>query len=399
MIKVAIIRGAALNKFEMQSYEPLSRDFYLEAFVPRYHWYDISDLKFNITRLHSFEGIPWWLHASSIFRGISLYKKIIAKIYYAFGQHNSYMIGLDRRLRYFDIVHTAETFTNYSAFVAMAKKRYGFKTVVTVWENLPFNHERRNREKRYKRCVFDNTDIFMAVTDKAKKALIVEGVPADKIRVVPAGIDIDVFKSGPKDERLMVKLGIEKGDFVVLFVGRLERHKGVFNILASARDLLKDDDIKKPLKFIFVGRGEERNTILELARKYGIERNIILTGNIKYRDMKRFYRLADIFVLPSIPVEGWEEQFGMSLVEAMASSLPVVSTSTGSIPGIVSDCGVLIKPDDSEALRNEIKRLMFDEPLRKRLSDMARDRVVRFFSKEIVSEKLRQIYLELIDTK
>ena len=102
------------------------------------------------------------------------------------------------------------------------------------------------------------------------------------------------------------------------------------------------------------------------------------------------------FILPSIPVEWWQEQFGMVLVEAMASGLPVISTLSGSIPEVIGDAGILIQSGDPLSIYNAVRKISLDAAYHRNLSEMARRRAEEIFDISHVKEKIRKVYDELV---
>jgi glycosyltransferase involved in cell wall biosynthesis len=104
------------------------------------------------------------------------------------------MEGLEDNLASSDLVYTADITYEFSAQAVTAKKKYGCKVVCLEWENIPFNHEEHDVIRRIKDMVRFGADHFIAVTERAKEALLIEGIAEDKIDVVPMGIDLDRFK-------------------------------------------------------------------------------------------------------------------------------------------------------------------------------------------------------------
>jgi glycosyltransferase involved in cell wall biosynthesis len=100
--------------------------------------------------------------------------------------------------------------------------------------------------------------------------------------------------------------------------------------------------------------------------------------------------MADIFTLPSIPVDYWQEQFGIVLIESMASGKPIVTTISGSIPEVVGDAAVLVQPADHLALYHAFKDLVLSKEKCRSLGNRARARAEELFSLDVVSERLRR---------
>jgi glycosyltransferase involved in cell wall biosynthesis len=307
------------------------------------------------------------------------------------------MFGLEKELADQDVLHAAETYNGYSYQAARVRKERKKKLVLTVWENIPFQAVRTFKgltsNARIVEYVKDNTDIFIAVTDRAKKALMIEGVPEERIRVIPIGIDTSRFKPA-RDTGMREKLGVNDEDFTVLFVGRLTPEKGVYDLLYAIK-LMSLRPGSRRIKVVFAGSGPERESMASLAGRMGIESYLRLAGDFSYGEIPRLYNSADAFILPSIPVHFWQEQFGIVLLEAMSSGLPVISTMSGSIPEVVGDCGVLVQPNDPLSIYEAVLKLSTDAAYKNALASRARERAVKDFDIGPVSARLESVYKEL----
>jgi starch synthase len=395
-MRIAIIRGPYLNKFEMQNYEPLldqcdlSAYYCTDTFKPAE---SLKDIKIPLKKLRSLEGIlGYWM--SRVLR-------------YPFGFIGSrhHMIGLEKELKSYDVAHTAETYHAFSYQCIKAKREYGTKVVVTCWENIPFFNEAPSlrgyiKANYIKKSVRDEADLFIAITERAKEALIYEGVPEEKITVIPAGVDLERFRPRAKDKGILETLGLSEEEFIILFVGVISVYKGVYEFIYAAKRLFLDKDldfIKEHLKLVIVGRGEEDLRIKKLVEKLGISEHFVFAGYQPYMRIHRFYSVADIFTLPSKPVKTWQEQFGMVFAEAMASGLPIVSTSSGSIPEVLGDSAVLVQSADAYSLYHGLKNVIIDDELREALRLKARKRAEENFNPQKIALRIKREYERVMD--
>ena len=133
-----------------------------------------------------------------------------------------------------------------------------------------------------------------------------------------------------------------------------------------------------------------------MIRQLGLERIVTIGKDVSYSDMPDIHRLADIFVLPSIPTPTWEEQFGMVLAESMATGKAVVGTQSGAIPEVVGDAGILVPPSDPAALAQVLKDLLLNGEQRAELGRRARQRVESIYSHQVVAEKIANAYRALL---
>ncbi|MHA1268777.1 MAG: glycosyltransferase family 4 protein [Candidatus Helarchaeota archaeon] len=374
-MKVGIIRGPFLNKWEMQTFEFLPNyEIDVVGIAPKEHFYNIQSINFPIILTHQlgyFNRIP--------------YLKLL--IQEQFGL-DYYLMDFKKITKDMDLLHTAETF---HIFTNQALKT-GKPTIITTWENIPFNGYKKPFLKNIKYS-FEKANHFIAITNLSKKVLIIEGVSENKISVIPCGVDVEKFKPKSKNSKLYKLLNIPETSKIILFVGRLVWEKGIYCLIYAFNDLLKK---YKNLILIIAGNGPERNKIKSLIIRLGIQKNIKLIRNVPYDIMPELHNLADIMCVPSIPTPSWMEQFGFVFVEAMACGTPVVSTFSGSIPEVVNHnySGILVNPMDIDDLYNGIERLLTDnlEEWGKR----AREYVVKKFNSKLIAKDIADLYKKFI---
>src|SRR3972149_11143965 len=172
-VRVAIIRGAFLNPFELQNYYPLKNKYELRA-VSSLH--PISEnIEIPLTKTFSFTDLPNFPFKYQIINRLTV--------------DAHYLFGLEQLLKGFDIAHVAETYYHYTIQAINAKKKgYVRKVISTVWEVIPFNNEGIWGRKWFKQQAYAGVDHFLAVTELAKKALLEEGVSGEKITVITMGV-------------------------------------------------------------------------------------------------------------------------------------------------------------------------------------------------------------------
>jgi glycosyltransferase involved in cell wall biosynthesis len=204
------------------------------------------------------------------------------------------------------------------------------------------------------------------------------------------GIDTDRFCPAPPDPGLVGQVGIRGGDRVVLYVGRFSEEKGVLGLIEAARDL------GPGVRVLLVGDGPQAREVHARIEALGLTESVRVLPPVRYAEVHLWHRLADVFVLPSETRTGAAEQFGYALAEAMATGTAVVARATGGVPDLVGDAGRLVAGDSPAALRDAIRTLLTDAPLRIKLGGLARTRAVETYSTRVVAESLRQIYREAI---
>ncbi|MEM2915100.1 MAG: glycosyltransferase family 4 protein [Candidatus Bathyarchaeia archaeon] len=216
------------------------------------------------------------------------------------------------------------------------------------------------------------------------------GVDEEKVRVVPNGVDHEVFKPIEGLGVFRKSLGIE-GKHCILFVGNLIPRKGVHFLVEAAKHVLRNE---KNVVFLVVGDGPLRNFLISYSTRLGVRGNFVFLGKVHDSVLPLVYNCADIFVLPSL-----QEGQGMALLEAQASAKPVIAFDVGGVRECVKhgETGLLIKPYSFE-LGEAILKLLGDEALRVRMGVSGRRFVCENFSWDIFAEKIFNVYLETLES-
>jgi starch synthase len=267
---------------------------------------------------------------------------------------------------------------------------------VTVWENIPFNRKQYSRYafETIRRRVLDEADAFLAVTERARDALLLEGANPDRIRIIPMGVDLERFRPAPGSLELRQSLGLPEDDAMVLSVGAMSYAKGLTFLLHAVARARRDAELSTVrFSLVLVGRdvGGARPEIARL----GLSSIVKIVPYVPYSKMPDLYNLASVHVLASVPTPTWQEQFGMALIESLASGTPVLTTMSGSIPEVVGEAAVLVPPADHVALYRGLKGLLLDPMRRQRLSQAGRQRAKALFDRHAVAKQIRALYESL----
>ena len=223
---------------------------------------------------------------------------------------------------------------------------------------------------------------FEAVTDPEKVVVIYNGV--DTRRFNPSSVDGRAIRRA---------FSIPEESLVIGTVSQLIPWKGVEYLIRAFHSILKEDPSARLLiagDEVPSSRGY-RERLVSLADSCGIGERVIFTGFRE--DIPRVMAAMDVFVLPSL-----REALGRVLIEAMAMERPVVATKTGGVPEVVIDgeTGILVPPEDHEALRDAIITIARDRDLARRLGKKGRERVERLFTMEGHTRKIQDLYLEIL---
>ena len=228
-------------------------------------------------------------------------------------------------------------------------------------------------------------DAFVAVAAEDRRKMIeVEGVDAEKIRLVPNGIPDPVPGDGAAVRR---ELGIDADAPVVGVVCELRAQKAL-EVLFEAAARLRGE--WPALKVLVAGDGPERERLEGEVERLGLQGTVLLLG-IR-RDVPALLDALDVAVLSS-DYEGSP----LSVMEYMAAGKPIVSTRVGGVPELVADGrdALLVEPRDAEAFAEAIGRLLRDPAEAKRLGEAASDRQRREYSLDAMVRRIESLYEEL----
>lgn len=375
--KVALVRGKFLNQYEMQSFEPLITNYDLTAFGSLTSFHD--SFSFPTVKLFSPMDIKDFPYRMQVINRLFV--------------DAHYLFGLEHKLEGFDLAHSAETYYHYTQQCLNAKKQgYVRKVIATVLENIPFNNEGIHGRRAFKKRSREELDHIITLTQRTKETLLLEGANPKKITIIGHGIDTKRFQ--PHTNVLKNKKTIH-----ILFAGRLEIYKGVYEILYAAKKLLTDPELKKyHLKFIFVGDGSQKQHLIALEKQLGIEK-FIDHKHVSYQEMPKEYIQADVFIAPSKTDKYWQEQYNTTLLEAQASGLPIVTTYSGGIVENVGSAAILVQPADFLSLSEALKLFILDQKLRMHYAKKARQRAEKVHDAKIIAKKISEVYENVLNDK
>lgn len=274
-----------------------------------------------------------------------------------------------------DIIHSHSADLGYS--ISFAAKFYGIP-VVNTCHGISFYDKQYFFLKRWAEKFFLNHSGFkkIIVVDNngleiLKKAGIKNGI------YVPNGVDIHKFGKKAREKT------DEKTRF--LFVGRLEKQKGLEYLIKAAKSLQINNDFE----IIIAGDGKEAEKLKKNVREYGIEDVFKFTGKLSEQELFEQYFRSDIFILPSL----WEG-LPLTLLEAAAAGLPIIATEVGGIPSVFSHGknAILVKAGESRELAREMQQLMEGKKLRETLGPNARS-LAEKYSWENSAKKIDSVYV------
>ena len=251
----------------------------------------------------------------------------------------------------------------------------------------------QNKKRKFIRKLVLSTivDKIVTVSKNLKKRLINEiKIKPEKIIHIPNGVDTNKFNIYRK-EFTRKKFGFKKEDFIIGIVARLDPIKNHKTLISAFKEIVKN---YPQTKLIIVGDGPLREELEEKSYQLGINNKVIFMG--ERNDVPEILKTFDIFVLPSL-----NEGMSNTILEAMATGIPVIASNVGGNPELVIDgeTGFLFPTNDVESLVQKIKTYILYPELKQKHGYNARKRVEEEFSLDQMVRRYEELYLELVERK
>ncbi len=312
----------------------------------------------------------------------------------------TYMIGLEHELFDKDIYCIEDLTWSFSCQATIAKLKFGKKLIAVMREHNPFACEDSDVLKEMKQFNRKLVDVFVAMTVHAKEALLLEGVPDEKITVIPQGTDTVKFcPDREAGQTTRKELGIADDDPVVLFAGELLWEQGIFDVIHASRlALIKGGNVTVPPTYVVAGSGAESDNVMQRVQDLGMNSHFIFIKECPDEKMPGLFNAADIFVIPGIATRTWHEQFSAVLIQAMACGIPVIGSASGAIEEVAADAGILVQPNDPFSLSAAIMDLLADDIRRKELGSKGRERVLREYDAKKSALKFEALFSQVFQS-
>ncbi len=292
------------------------------------------------------------------------------------------------RLKKYDIIYLHYPFFGGAEMVWLFKILHPRKKLIVHYHMDVVNLNLLTKilslpDKLIKKSLFKKTDtITCASLDYVKNSSIknIYKKYKNKFIEIPFGVDLERFKPNPnKNNSHIIK---------ILFVGGLDQahyFKGVAILIEAASKLEN-----KNWKLSIVGEGNLKSSYQKKVKNLKLENKIYFLGNVSNAELSKKYQEADIFILPSI---NKGEAFGMVLVEALASGVPVIATNLPGVRGVFKSekQGLICEPNNIDDLKEKLEKLINDKNLREKMSKKARHLAEQKYSWGRVKKQLENI--------
>ena len=217
---------------------------------------------------------------------------------------------------------------------------------------------------RYMHWFYGQLDTVFVNSEEYRQSWIKHGFDPAKLKILPRGLDTEVFHPARREPEFFEKFGEHNGEIRLLYVGRISREKDL-DLLAAAYRRLRDEGL--PMQLFVVGHGPYSEAFAKSLPE------AIFTGYLTGNELAAAYASADIFVFPSTT-----DTFGNVILEAQACGLPVVVSDSGGPKELVQDTanGLITKSHDEEDFARAIRALVTNPALRERMGKSARNSVI-----------------------
>jgi glycosyltransferase involved in cell wall biosynthesis len=290
-----------------------------------------------------------------------------------------------------DIIHAHSTYVVFNRVLMRLRQEGELKNIpilVTIHGRpkpliLPDGTQTTDYDEFLGACPFD---LILGVSENVTEVLrneLHEKRIATPVQTCYLGIDLSVFSPKPTIPK--------KWD--VAFMGRLERMKAVDLFPQMLSTLIHE---YPTLRFLITGDGSLKESILEQFDKMGVSALVEYLGVVEAEQVPDLINQSRIFIYPSR-----EEPFGLSILEAMACAVPVITTNVFGPSEIISQNhdGLMVSPDNAKELADSIRLLLQNENLRKTIGDNGRKTVESRFDIKMHAEKLISLYETLINVR
>ena len=259
------------------------------------------------------------------------------------------------------------------------------------------DHETEERARIEKRLLQLANGIIAANPDERADLIWRMGLAAEKVCVIPPGVDLELFQPHDRNEARALT-GLETTAPVVLFVGRIDPIKGIDTLVDAAQLLLaRDALVERPIFAIVGGDLEHGKPVGPLAKvadaiaERGLTSHFRLLGSQPQNQLPWYYSAADVVAVPSR-----YESFGLVAVEALACGAPVVASRAGGLRFTIDEgeSGLLVKPQSPGALANGLEAVLGDHQLRAKMAGNARSSVARY-DWTAIAEQVMHVYRRL----
>ncbi len=365
MISKALVAGTSQRKLEELAKCP---DVELTLVTPEY-WQSDDGSKQVLERLYT--------------KG---YRMIVTPMRLNGNFHLHYYPHLGKIMREVrpEVVHIDEEPYNFATLQAMrlAHKQKA-RALFFTWQNLYRNYPPLFRQVELYN--YRHAAVALAGNRDAQDILKRKGFRGP-IRIIPQfGFDTEIYRrSKPRPARAA------GAPFTIGYLGRLVENKGLRLLVEALASL------PGCCRVVFIGNGPMKSELETLAVRLGVTGRVTFKAGVPTYEVPKELQQMDVLVLPSLTRPNWKEQFGRVLAEAMACETPVIGSSSGEIPYVIGDAGLVFPEGNAQELAACVRQLLETPELYATLAARGRQRVLEQYTQEQIARQTYEVYLEML---
>ena len=288
----------------------------------------------------------------------------------------------------FDLIHTHGYRADVLGYIAA--KTLGLPIIATC-HGFISNDRKLLVYNKMDRFILKFFNRIIAVSKEIEMGLRDGGVEGNKISIIPNAIDISYDEMNFDKVRCARRnlMGFTDHHLVLGYVGRLSEEKGLKYLIEGVLDLLAKN---LPIKLVLIGEGPQRQQLESLTKEKGIGNSVCFLGF--QQDVESWLPMMDIFVLPSLT-----EGTPLALLEAMSCGIPVVASSVGGVPDIIKSGtnGILVRPGNSQEIRNAIGLLSMDKNIRLKMGKEGKATMQAEYNMQSWIRNIEAEYLKVLE--
>lgn len=228
-----------------------------------------------------------------------------------------------------------------------------------------------NLFKRLEKVFYQKANHITTATERIRRRLILQGIPGKKVTTIYNSADLNLFRP-EKIER--AEFGFSETDFICVYIGNHSRVYNLENVVEVA-NLLKN----RPIKFVFVGVGESKPALIELAQKYELS-NIIFLPEKTPQEISVLINLSDVGIISLDDKPMFQETVPAKTAEYLACAKPIIATIGGEVKKLLEEnqAGLVCEPKNPEALSQAVLKLYKNKVLTQKMGENARRLAIKF---------------------
>ena len=296
----------------------------------------------------------------------------------------------------FDVIHAHDWLTAYAA--KTLKESYNIPLVSTIHATeAGRNGGIQTEMQRYINdtewmLTYESSEVIVNSNFMKNDIQRIFGLPFEKIKVIPNGIELKKFDGIKKDYEFRRRFAADN-EKIILSLGRLVFEKGIQHLIYAMPKILSNYN---DAKLVIVGKGGMIDELKQITVNLGIQDKVYFTGYMAGNDVQKMYKVSDVAVFPST-----YEPFGIVALEAMLGGTPTVVSDIGGLNEIVKhgETGLKSYAGNANSIADSVTQLLYDYDLSEKITKNAKLEVVQNFNWTKIAEDTRKLYEKAIISK